>query len=114
MNDFADLRAALAAVHAAEYPSDRDVALARLGAAATPEVVQRLLDHGMWWSIVADHAHLIGKQFRDERKGHRFMFFGLVHADDDYYYGMYSEKHGLRLLSCVGDSETFGFVEVVK
>ena len=43
MNDFADLRAALAAVHAAEYPSDRDVAIARLGAAATPEVVAWLL-----------------------------------------------------------------------
>lgn len=43
MNDFAELRAALAAYHAAEYPSDRDVALARLGAAATPEVVGRLL-----------------------------------------------------------------------
>ncbi len=42
--------------------------------------------------------------------GNEYLFFGLVHTDEDYYYGM--KRRGtneILLLSCVGDFETHGF-----
>jgi hypothetical protein len=62
---------------------------------------------GNWRKIVAEHESLIGAQYEDER-GKTYTFFGLVHSDDDYYYGM-SSKAGVRLLSCVGSIEGHGF-----
>ena len=61
---------------------------------------------GNWRLLVKETEHLIGKRFRDDR-GEEYTFFGLVHGDDDYYYGMKGKE--LRLLSCVVNLETFGF-----
>ena len=63
---------------------------------------------GNWRLIVKETEHLLGKRFREERSGEEFTFFGLIHGEDDYYYGMYG-KSGLRQLSCVGNIEAFGF-----
>jgi len=62
---------------------------------------------GNWRLIVNEERNRFGKKFRDE-KGDEWTFYGLVHADDDYYYGMY-RKGEARLLSCVGSIEGFGF-----
>ena len=57
---------------------------------------------GNWRSIVKKYDHLIGKKFsRDCGDPHIYTFFGLVHADDDYYYGMQRESdRQLHLVSC--------------
>lgn len=63
---------------------------------------------GNWRQIVHEVEVLIGQPFLDA-KGERFSFFGVVHGKDDYYYGMFSKEHGLRLLSCVGNLEGHGY-----
>ena len=65
-----------------------------------------------WRGLVAEHEALIGRKFRDTR-GNIYTFFGLVHGDDDYYYGM-SGPAGTQLLSCVGSIEGHGFEAVVE
>jgi hypothetical protein len=62
---------------------------------------------GNWREIVAETETMIGKEFVNEHD-ERFRLFGIVHADDDYYYGMHGES-GMRLLSCVGNIESFGY-----
>jgi hypothetical protein len=56
-----------------------------------------------WDSIVKEYEHLIGRNFKEKDTGLCFNFFGLVHGDDDYYYGLF-RKHDnlLYLISCVG------------
>lgn len=66
--------------------------------------------HGNWRNIVKNVDQLIGKHFLDH-KGEEFKFFGIVHGDDDFYYGMHG-KSGLALLSCVGSIEGHGYVLV--
>lgn len=68
--------------------------------------------HGNWRAIVKDISPLIGKRFRDHR-GDVYSFFGVVHGDDDYYYGMFGGGK-LRLLSCVGSIEGHGFEQISK
>lgn len=63
---------------------------------------------GNWRLIMSEVEHLIGRQYRD-KSGQEFYFYGLVHGDDDYYYGMCSETSKHRLLSCVGSIEGHGF-----
>lgn len=63
---------------------------------------------GNWRAIVKECEHLIGKEFISEG-GVRYRFFGVVHTEDDYYYGMSSTDQGLMLLSCVGSLEAHGF-----
>jgi hypothetical protein len=57
-----------------------------------------------WIMLVNECEDLIGHIFVDETTGEEYRFFGLVHSDDDFYYGMHG-KSGLRLLSCVGNLE---------
>lgn len=66
---------------------------------------------GNWRNIVAEYEAIPeNKQFLDE-EGNVFTLFGVVHSDDDYYYGMWDHKHNvLQLLSCVGSIENHGFV----
>lgn len=59
-----------------------------------------------WNRIVGKYGSLIGRQYKDE-KGKVYSFFGLVHGDDDFYFGM-AAQGDLRLLSCVGTPETMG------
>ena len=56
-----------------------------------------------WDNLVEECEPLLDKIFTDPF-GNRYRFFGLVHAEDDYYYGMSSVPGNVvRLLSCVGD-----------
>ena len=78
------------------------------------QAVQRPVDDGCicsgnWRALVKEESHRIGQQFRDGL-GHEWIFFGLVHGDDDYYYGMWREGK-LSLLTCVGSIEGHGFKE---
>lgn len=65
-----------------------------------------------WLLLLDECENLIGSYYQDE-EGETYRFFGLVHGDDDYYYGMSSLETGkVRLLSCVSDIEGFGFTEI--
>lgn len=72
-----------------------------------PPVDDACICKGNWRSIVKEVEHLIGKEFRNSA-GNTYRFFGVVHGDDDYYYGM-ADKDGCRLLSCVGSLEGHGY-----
>jgi len=62
-----------------------------------------------WKGLLAEYEPLIGRYFKD-RFDNTHKFFGLVHGRYDYYYGMYSIKHGTTcLLSCVGSLKTHGY-----
>lgn len=63
---------------------------------------------GNWRQLVAECEGLIGQRLRDTGSGEIFHFFGLVHGEDDYYYGL-SGAGGTRLLSCVGSLESHGY-----
>lgn len=62
---------------------------------------------GNWRAIVKETESLIGRKYIGY-DGDTYTFFGLVHADDDYYYGMHSAGQ-MRLLSCVGSIDGYGF-----
>jgi hypothetical protein len=68
--------------------------------------------YGNWRSIVNDHAHLLNRQYKD-KDDNEYTFFGVVFGGDDYYYGLWN-RFGLRLLSCVGSIEDFGFTLIEK
>lgn len=70
--------------------------------------VERRKDN--WTSIVKKYEPKIGFKYKDN-KGTEYIFFGLVHADDDYYYGLLSTEGRLVLSSCVGGLE-FAYEEV--
>jgi|GEM_PF-6630871 len=64
---------------------------------------------GNWRAIVAETAPLLDKKFRDS-KGKEYIFYGVIHGSNDYYYGMFPLGEGKRvLLSCVGSIEGHGF-----
>lgn len=66
---------------------------------------------GNWRAIVKKCEPLLGKRFTDH-KGQLYSFFGVVHAEDDYFYGMSSiPGHVVVLLSCACDLDGFGFKE---
>ena len=55
-----------------------------------------------WKDICDEYRQFFGKVFVDTR-GNRYRFFGMVDAEDDYYYGMSSiPGNTVHLLSCVG------------
>jgi len=65
---------------------------------------------GNWRKIVAESEPFLNKNFID-RKGNEFIFFGVVHGNDDYYYGMWPVgDYKPVLLSCVGSIECHGYV----
>ena len=66
---------------------------------------------GNWRKLVHEYDHLIGKTFRYNEE--EFKFFGLVHAEDDYYFGMLDKKSKLSLWSCVGNFGLYG-LELVE
>jgi len=59
-----------------------------------------------WVSLVQEYEHLIGTDWKDARDD-VWRFYGLVYAEDDYYYGMIRRDGKTLLLSCVGSLETF-------
>lgn len=69
---------------------------------------------GNWREIVRECEPLIGRRFLSH-DGKEYYFFGVVHGDDDYYYGMNSQAgEGLMLLSCVGSLEGHGYTLAPK
>lgn len=71
---------------------------------------------GNWRLIVKEYAPLIGRRYRRDHDGRVFTFYGIVHSDDDYYYGMWSSESFERpegvLLSCVSSIEGCGYTLV--
>lgn len=63
---------------------------------------------GNWRAIVAAYESVLDGTFADA-SGRKYTLFGIVHASDDYYYGMKSETGSLRLLTCVGNLTDMGF-----
>ena len=59
---------------------------------------------GNWRNLVKDYDPLIGRKFRCLQDKDVYTFFGLVHANDDYYYGLWREGN-MVLSSCVGRLE---------
>lgn len=69
---------------------------------------------GNWRDIVAETSPLLDKKFKD-RDGKEYIFFGLVHGSDDYFYGMWPVgEYKPVLLSCVGSIEGHGYTLVVE
>lgn len=67
---------------------------------------------GNWRLLVNEYEHLIGRKYKAVRDGKEdeYVFFGLIHASDDYYFGMCKISDNTTImLSCVGCPETFGF-----
>lgn len=69
-----------------------------------PECVCR----GNWRAIVKESEPYLGKKFTD-RKRAEWTFFGVIHSDDDYYYGMWRKNGELALLTCCGSLEAHGY-----
>ena len=67
---------------------------------------------GNWRQIVKECTPLIGGSYR-AKDGTKYVLFGIVHGDDDYYYGMASDEGRNMLLSCVGSIEGYGFTLIV-
>lgn len=67
---------------------------------------------GNWRAIVKECDQDIGKQYNGP-DGHIWTFFGVVHSDDDYYYGMWRQGK-LSLLTCCGSIESAGYEKVLK
>ena len=68
---------------------------------------------GNWRLIIKKYEQLINRKYIEDRTGNEFIFFGLVHGGDDYYYGMWPiGSYKPQLLSCVGNIEAFGFTLV--
>lgn len=63
-----------------------------------------------WPKLVEEYEPLIGNKYIDE-ENNEYIFIGLLHGDDDYYYVMW-RKEKVRLLSCVGILEQMGFKAV--
>jgi len=69
---------------------------------------------GNWRHLVAKCEPLFDKVFQEIGTGVQYRFFGLVWAEDDFYYGMTSLTTGKPLLlSCVGNFESYG-LELVQ
>ena len=72
------------------------------GEGAAPAQDPNCICRGNWRAIVKETEHLIRRYYKRLRDDVVFHFFGIVHADDDYYYGMWNKSEGLLLISCVG------------
>lgn len=61
------------------------------------------------WKLIVEYSDpLLNRKFR-ATDGKKYYFLGPLWADDDFYYTLYSKKHGLKLLSCVGNIEGYGY-----
>lgn len=97
-------------VYASDYDALRTFALKR---GENADCICR----GNWRAIVKKYSPLIGRRF--SREGVVYTFYGIVHADDDYYYGLStsdaSAKHKLILSSCVGALEdSYELIDAAK
>jgi len=65
---------------------------------------------GNWRAIVKEYEPLINRKFKNGFDGKTYIFFGIVHGDDDYYYGMCDEDNKMFLSTCVGSMEQNGLI----
>ncbi len=63
-----------------------------------------------WKNLIIMYEHLIGGQYKDE-DGEIYTFFGLVHTEEDYYFGM-TAQGGIKLISCVATPEMAGLKRI--
>jgi predicted RNA-binding Zn-ribbon protein involved in translation (DUF1610 family) len=73
--------------------------------------------HGNWRAIIKETGPLLGDEYEytgkypPEDVGRGWHLYGIVYAEDDFYYGM--TRNGVqRLLTCVGSIEDQGFNRV--
>jgi hypothetical protein len=74
----------------------------RTNVRASPSEAEQPSDS--WPSIVKEYGPKIGFRYKDRRE--EYLFIGLVHAEDDYYYGLLSNDGKLHLATCVGALES--------
>lgn len=68
---------------------------------------------GNWRAIIREYEPFFGKRVR-AHDGTEYTFWGIVHADDDYYYGL-SAGSGFVLSSCVfGLFDNYDLIEPPK
>lgn len=63
---------------------------------------------GNWRTIIHNSEPLFGKKYMD-KDGNKFVFYGVMHDEDDYYYVLWNQEKSI-FLSCVGSIEMYGFV----
>lgn len=95
------------------YTALRDAPVPAVGAADAECICK-----GNWRAIVKESEPKLGRKYKadwgpDGKKDYEYTFFGIVHGSDDYYYGMVDKDNKMRLLSCVGNIESFGFYEIL-
>lgn len=69
---------------------------------------------GNWRKLVEEYEPHFDKVYRHDITGEYYIFYGLVWASDDLYFGMQGIKGNTKkqLLSCVGDIEGFGYTRM--
>ena len=72
----------------------------------------RCICKGNWRTIIHESEPLFNKIYVDT-KGKKYHFSGVMHAEDDYYYVLWSPKKTM-FLSCVGSIEGYGYVKETK
>lgn len=87
-----------------EYSGSDSAVAGQAPAVAAPEWdrVERRKDN--WTLIVKEYWPKLGFQYKDN-DGNEYEFFGLVHAEDDYYYGLMRKDRTVILATCVGGLE---------
>ena len=63
---------------------------------------------GNWREIIEESEPFFNRTYRD-KKGRRYRFLGVVHADDDYYYLLMRRDGSFELATCVSDLEGHGY-----
>lgn len=84
-----------------DYRKALEIARTVLQSPAETTADPECICQGNWRALLKEFDPLIGTCFKDD-KGKTWTFFGLVHTDEDYYYGMRDDSGAYRLLSCVG------------
>lgn len=65
---------------------------------------------GNWRNIIHESVPLFDKKFKHIATGLTYVFIGVMHGEDDFYYCM-SRGNDIHFLSCVGSIEQHGYVE---
>jgi len=62
-----------------------------------------------WKLLLSKYEHLIGRKYRWSQNDETYIFQGLMHGVDDYYYNMTTANDGIMMsLSCVANLEDYG------
>jgi len=67
---------------------------------------------GNWRALIEENDHLFDTRYK-YTDGTRYLFRGILWASSDFYYEMFNPLTGTsKLLSCVGNIEGHGYVQV--